>query len=113
MSILEKRSKAITFIGFCIRAGKLRTGVNALNFTKERLYLVLLDTLAGESTKKDAVSISTKNRCPLMLVEGIKLEDIVGKENCKVAGVTDQKLAEAIKNNTDGNFYLYSGGGSL
>ena len=43
----------------------------------------------------------------------IPLEQLTGKENCKMAAITDVNLAKAVLDNQDGNFSVSSGGNGL
>jgi len=110
---LEVKSKAITFIGFAVRSRKIKCGVNALILTKERIKVLILCSTAGEGTTKEAIKLSQKFSCPLIISKGIKLEDIVYKDNCKLAGIFDINLAKAVLDNLDDNFLKYFGGDNI
>jgi ribosomal protein L7Ae-like RNA K-turn-binding protein len=112
-NFLEGNSKAVTFIGFSVRARKIVCGVNALSYTREKIKLVILCSVTGEGTYKEGIKLSKKFNCPLIICNNIKLEDIVKKDNCKLAGIFDNNLAKAVLDNLDGNFLIYSGGDNL
>lgn len=103
-----QRSKVLTYVGFAIRSGNLRTGVNAIS-TLRRADLLVVCKTASSNTVKDAESLAKKFNCPLVL-SGTSVEEITGKENCKLMAVTDESLAGAIMNNLDDNFTVISGG---
>lgn len=105
-----QRSKAESYIGFCIRAGKLTCGFNAVAAQKKEVYLLLLCDTASENARREAEALRKKFKCGIVLVRGVPLEDIVGKPNCKLAAVRDENLAEAILSATDDRFINYSGG---
>lgn len=105
-----QRSKAESYIGFCIRAGKLTCGFNAVASQKKDVFLLLLCETASENARKEAVSLQKKFGCAVVLVRGVPLEDVVGKPNCKLAAVRDENLAKAILSSTDDRFINYSGG---
>lgn len=90
-----QRSKAETYLGFCIRAGKLVCGVNAAACTKG-VYLLVADKRVAKNSLKEIYKLKEKFSCPLVFAED--LERIVGKANCKLAAVKDQSLASAILN---------------
>ena len=46
------KSKAESYIGFCIKAGKLTCGFNAIEEQKKDIYLLLLCDTASENAKK-------------------------------------------------------------
>lgn len=105
-----QRSKAEAYIGFCIRAGKLTCGFNAIETLKRDVYLLLLCGTASENAVKSAVKLQQKFQCEMIVLKGRKLEDVVGKANCRLAAVRDKNLAKAILSVTDEIFTNYSGG---
>lgn len=107
---MTDRSKTETFVGFAIKARALVTGTNAVNSLK-RAYLILICDSASQNTKKTAAEFSVRFGCPL-LKTGKPLEELTGKENCKVAAVTDMNLAKAITG-TDENLLIGPGGKGL
>jgi len=110
---LQGKSKAITFIGFAVRAGKIKCGVNALLLTKERIKVLILCSTAGDNTSKESIKLSKRFNCPLLICKDITLENIINKENCKLAGIYDNNLAKAVLDNIDGNFLKYFGGDNI
>ena len=86
--------KIRTYLGFCIRAGKLTTGVNAVQTVKKGVYLLIADTSVAKNSWKEILKLKVKFGCPLLMAES--LESLVCKENCKLAAVREKSLAEAI-----------------
>lgn len=105
-----QRSKAESYIGFCRKAGKLTCGANAIEVQKKGIYLLLLCQSASENTKKNAQRLALKFGCTLLVSEGKRLEQLVGKENCKLAAVRDEGLAKAILSCAEDEFIKYPGG---
>lgn len=104
---MENRSKAQTFLGFAIRAGKYRIGFNSVASLK-RVYLFVVCATASENAIKDAQKLSKKYSCPLLqTVE--KLENIIYKRNVKIIAVTDKNLADAVIKNTEKDFIMLQG----
>ena len=101
-----KRSKVETFIGFAIRAGKFRLGVNAISTLKKAELLIMCSTISQNSIK-DAVKLAKKFRAKIILSKTHLLEDLVGKEHCKLMAITDRALSEAVLQNLDENFAEY------
>ncbi|MGN0822184.1 MAG: hypothetical protein ACI4NG_00265 [Candidatus Gallimonas sp.] len=89
-----QRSKTETYLGFCLRAGKLTLGVNAIACVKKDVYLLIADPSASENTKKEIEKLKRRFSCPLAAAEN--LETLVQKPHCKLAAVRDKSLAEAI-----------------
>ena len=105
-----QRSKAESYIGFCRKAGKLTCGANAIEVQKKGIYLLLLCQSASDNTKKNAQRLAMKFGCALLVSEGKRLEQLVGKENCKLAAVRDEWLAKAILSCAEDEFIKYPGG---
>lgn len=97
------KSKILSYIGFAIRAGEYRLGVNAIYTVKKTKLLILCGT-AAKNTVKEAVKLSKKFNCDIVVAKTITIEEITGKEHCKLMAITDASLAKAIKENLDGNF---------
>ena len=103
-----QRSKVLSYLGFALKSGNLRSGVNAIA-TLKRADLLIICKTASQNTVKDANKLASKLGCPIVRSE-ITTESIVSKENCKLLAVTEQNLAKAILDNLDDNFTLISGG---
>ena len=105
-----QRSKAETYLGFCIKSGKLTCGFNAVALQKKNVFLLVLYSGASENARDEALKLKRKFHCELMVVHNRTLEDITGKPNVKLAAVRDRNLANAILSSEDENFKIYSGG---
>lgn len=103
------QSKILSYIGFAIKAGKVRTGVNVAKSIKERIPLMILCGTASENTVKESVALAKKLGSQIIVTNGVKVEDIFYKQNCKLALITDYQLAKAILQNTDEQFVLFGG----
>ena len=105
-----EKTKAFTFIGFAIRARKVKMGVNAVKTLKKAELLIVCST-ATENTLKEAVSLSKKLFAKLLVLYDVKLEEVVFKENCKLIAITDKALAKAVLDNcNDSHLSEYFGG---
>ncbi len=104
------KSKAESYIGFCIKAGKLTCGFNAVESLKKGVYLLLLCDTASENGKKSAEKLRKRFGCEMLLFCGKTLADVTGREGCKLAAVREQNLAKAILSVEDENIRKYSGG---
>ncbi len=103
-----QRSKILSYLGFAKKSGNLRTGVNTVS-TLKKAYALIICSGASENTVNEAKKLSQKFFCPL-IVSRLSVEELTGKENCKLMAVTDENLAKAIIDNTDENFTILSGG---
>ena len=105
-----QRSKAETYIGFCIKSGKLTCGFNAVALQKKGVFLLILCASASENARGEALKLKRRFNCELLIACGRTLEEITGKPNVKLAAVRDTGLANAILTSGDENFKIYSGG---
>ena len=99
-------TKIYTYIGFAIKSGKAKLGVGAIEFTKGKIPLMLLCDTASENTKKDAKGLARKHLSKLILVKNTTVEELTNKAHCKLAGVLDESLSNAIIDNLDDNYVL-------
>lgn len=107
---MERTNKPYSYIGFAIKARKLRTGINAIGTLGGGVYLIILCHSGEKNAVKEAENLSAKHGVPLILSTKRTLESITGKENCKVAAITDENLATAIMNNLGEDFKVLNGG---
>jgi len=103
---LEK-SKILTFIGFSIRARKLRAGANAVATLKKANVLIICHT-ASKNAYDEAIKLCKKFNAPLIESKTYKIEELVRKENCKLVAIQDESLGNAILQNLDEHFQEYS-----
>ena len=101
---MEKRSKIESYVGFAMRAGKCRCGMNSVASLKGA-HVLLLCATASANTAKEAAKLAGKFRC-----KGAALETLTHREGCKVAAVTDRSLARAILEHLDEQFTEYQAG---
>lgn len=98
-----EKTKAETYIGFVVRAGKFKAGCNTLA-TVKKAYLVILCRSAEENSRKLAVKYADKFRCKAFATTNKDLSEYVHKDGIKIMCVTDRGLAEAIINNSEKEF---------
>lgn len=99
---MENKTKAETFIGFAVRAGKFRSGFNTLA-TLKKAYVILVCESAAENTKKTALKYAAKYRCAALCTDKISLCDLAHKDGIKIAAITDFSLAKAVVENAAPN----------
>ncbi len=100
---MEKKSKAETFIGFSMRAGKVKIGTNAVA-TLKKANLIIVCKTASENTKKEADKFAKKFHCSVIETLNRPLSEFVHKENAKVMAINDKQLSQAILNNLEEDF---------
>lgn len=97
---MESKSKLATFIGFAVRTGRYKIGVNAVATLKKANLMIVCDS-ASENTKKESEKLSKKLRVPLYQTVECTLEELVHRENAKVMAITDKDLAKAVTDNCE------------
>ena len=102
-----EKSKVLTFIGFSIRARKLRAGINAIATLKKANLLIICQT-AAKNSFDEAIKLCKKFNAPLIVSKTYKVEELVKKENCKLVAIQDESLGNAILQNLDEHFQEYS-----
>ena len=106
---MEKRAKAESYIGFCLRARKIVLGTGATDCLKKGAYLIMVCSTASSNCLKLAQKYARRHSCPLMVCKS-GLENAVNRPGCKIAAVTDKNLAEAIMANACEEYEIYAGG---
>ena len=105
-----ERSKILTYIGFALRARKVRAGVNAIQSLTHSVKVLILCKTASNNTFDEVIKIAKRLNATLIISVDTKVEDIVQKEHCKLIAIEEDELAKAILNNLDSHFVKYCGG---
>lgn len=100
--------KIETYIGFCLKARKISLGTGTVDLLKKGVYLIIVCSTASENAKKLAIKFKNRFSCPLIQCN-IGLENVVHKEDCKIAAVRDENLARAIMENLTPDYELCDG----
>ena len=103
------KSKIESYIGFALRARKIRLGSGAIS-TLRNADLLIMDGTAAKNSQRLALKFKNRFSCPLIICES-GFAELIGKEDCKLAARCDESLSGAILDNLDGNFRLYLSGG--
>lgn len=107
-------NKIAAYFGFCIKSGKIVFGLDNAEKLR-RAHLLIYDESLAENSAKKALSLGERLRCPVMLYRR-SLGELLHRNGCKLAAVTDKSLAGAIVSAADGqeNFCLLQGvGGNI
>ena len=103
-----EKSKPLSYIGFALRARKVRTGVNAIETLKGNVFVLIVCATASQNTLDDAVKLSKKFNAPLVVSKTYKIEELVKKQHCKLLAIQDESLGNAVLQNLDSHFQEYS-----
>ena len=106
------KSKIETYLGFCVRAGKLVYGVDDIESKRKGIFLLVFDETLGENSLKALLQAQQKFSCPLMIADKEILGAYLHKPAVKATAITDYHLATAIVNaaQSEPQFKFYSGG---
>ncbi|MBQ7643357.1 MAG: hypothetical protein IJS67_05585 [Clostridia bacterium] len=105
---MANSSKAYTYLGFAIKSGNVRFGLNTIE-TLRRADLLIVCQTAAKNTRAAAEKYARKFGCPILTTKDEPLENFVNRENCKIVAVTDKNLAEAILKDAGNDFTVFIG----
>ena len=90
--------KAKTYVGFAIKSGAIKYGVDDICKCKKSELIVLSDALKESSTNK-VLSFATKNHKDLLKLSLDDFEKLLDNNSVKAIAILDKNLALAIKKN--------------
>ena len=99
-----ERTKFETYAGFAIRAGRLLRGANVIEGTRKHIYSIWVCESASENTVRQAKQIAERRNVPLYRTVGVTLEELVHRDNCKMAAFADESLSRAAEEHADEHF---------
>lgn len=104
---MDKKSKTETFIGFALRAGKYRIGLNSVQSLKRANVIVVCKT-ASDNTKKLSLKIAAALHCKMYVTKNQTLSELTHIEGVKIIAITDKNLAAALINNSEGELTIFN-----
>lgn len=93
---MQNLSKIKTYIGFSVKSGKIIYGADTLIETKKRVKLIIVCKTLAKSTCEKVQEYASSKGIQVLSFDECLLEDIVNKKNCKVIGLLNKNLAQAI-----------------
>ncbi len=107
-----QKSKIETYLGFCIRAGKIVFGTEMISRQKKGIKLLVVDGGIGANSLKEVLKAKERFNCPLVETEVGVLGQALHKPAVKVAAILDDSLASAIVKavEDESQYKFYSGG---
>ena len=91
-----EKNKIETYLGFCIRAGKIIFGVEMIERQKKGVKLLMADGAIGKNSFKPTVQAHEKFGCPLLITAEGQLGALLHRPAVKAIAITDEHLAAAI-----------------
>lgn len=106
-----EKSKIETYLGFCIRSGKIVFGTDNIEKQKKGIFLIISDGEIGQNSFKIVCKCMDKFTCPLLISDNGILGEYLHRPAVKAVAITDKNLASAILAvDSEPQFKLYSGG---
>ena len=88
-------NKLETLLGFAVKSGKIVFGFDNLCETRKNVKIVVCSPTTNEKVKQKLILLCQHKSWKL--IETIdKLEDLIHRDNCKVVGLLDRSMSEAI-----------------
>lgn len=88
--------KIKSYLGFSIRSGKVIFGSDKLFEGKKTPKVVLICSLQNEKVTNKVLRFCEQNNIKSIKLDGMTLAELIGRDNCKVIGVLDKSLGDAI-----------------
>ena len=84
-----------TYLGFCIKSRVIVIGQDRLKANKGKIYLIIYCNSASQNLKDLAKRMADKYNCKAICLD-TTLQDYTNLDGCKIVGLTNMSLAEAI-----------------
>jgi len=89
-----KKIKA--YLSFSVRSGNIIFGVDKLMVNKKLPIVVLICSTQNDKVTNKVLRYCSDNNIKVIKLKDLLLADIIGRDNCKVVGLTDFNLAKAV-----------------
>ena len=93
--------KISSYLMFSIRSGKIIFGVDKLFVSKKMPCLVLICSTQNEKVSNKVLKFCNINKIKVIKLKDLILSELIGRDNCKVVGLLDYNLANAIINEVE------------
>lgn len=93
-------SKIATYIGFAIKANKVKWGIDNITEKRARAKIILIDSSLSERSKRNIVSYALSKM--IKLIELKNLAELTNRKEAKAIGIYEKNLAEAIEKIIEG-----------
>lgn len=109
---MQNPNKVFTYLGFCIRSGKILFGVDNVEESRRGVFLIIADGALSQNSMKVLAKKQQQLGCPLIVTKEGELATLTARSGVKAVGVKEKNLAAAILEEvkTNGLYKIYSGG---
>ncbi len=85
------------YLSLAIRAGAVVYGIDDINRSREKIYLILLSERLATQNLKEKVNNFIAKKDTILIKLDDDLNKLLNTNNCKVIGLTNENLANQIK----------------
>ena len=105
-------SKMETYLGFCIRSGKMIFGVDNIEKQRKGVKLLIVDGELGQNSLNTMLKLQGRFACPMLMTDNGVLSKRLHRLGVKAVAITEEHLASAVLSAVDSEpqFKIYSGG---
>lgn len=89
-----------TYIGFSIKSSQIIIGQDRIKASKNKIELIIYCKTASENLINLANNQAIKHKCKCIMLDDL-LENYTNKQGCKIVGLTNRSLVEAILKQLD------------
>ena len=83
-----------TYLGFSIKSRAIVIGQDRLKVNNGKIYLIVYCSTASQNLKDLTIRLANKFKCKAIMLDD--MEDYTNISGCKVLGLTNESLANAI-----------------
>ena len=88
-------NKIKTYINFAIRSRHIIFGYDNIIVYKKKQSLILISSTSSDKISEKLISFANENNIKY-IIPNIAVEELVGRDNCKMLSIVDDSLATAI-----------------
>ncbi|HEY8444053.1 MAG TPA: hypothetical protein VIL24_04570 [Clostridia bacterium] len=102
------KKKIDTYIRFAIKSRSIIYGIDNIKARIRQIKVIIADNTLAENSLDKARLLCSRNNIPLVLSEE-ELNKILNTNNCKIIGITNINMAQAIVDNVGEGYFLAEG----
>lgn len=102
------KKKIDTYIRFAIKSRSLIYGIDNIKKGIKQIKVIIADKTLSENSLDKARLLCSRNNIPLIISEE-ELNNLLNTDNCKIIGITNINMAEAIIQNVGEGYFLAEG----
>ena len=88
-------NKLETLLGFAVKSGKIVFGFDNLCETRKNVKIVVCSLSISDKVKQKLILLCN-HKGWILIQPNDKMEDLIHRDNCKVVGLLDKSMSDAI-----------------